>query len=80
VSQAFVDFLYTKEAQEAFALTGLRPVDEDVLAAFSDKYPLPKGTLFSIADFGGWSAAGPEFFAERTGVYSRIEADVAGAR
>ena len=79
VAKAFVEFLFTPEAQTAFAETGLRPVDPDVLAKYADKYPAPSGKLFSIADFGGWSKVTPEFFGD-AGVYSRIEADVAKRR
>lgn len=76
VAQAFVEYLFTPEAQKIFAETGLRPVDPDVLAEFGDKYPQPSGSLFSIADFGGWSQATPKYFGD-SGVYSKIEADVA---
>ena len=79
VAKAFVEFLFTPEAQKAFAETGLRPVDPDVLKQYADKYPAPSGKLFTIADFGGWSKVTPEFFGD-AGVYSRIEADVAEGR
>lgn len=76
VAKAFVDFLYTPEAQRAFAETGLRPVDQTVLGEFVDKYPAPSGNLLTIADFGGWEQATPEFFGD-SGIYSKIEAEVA---
>ena len=79
VAKAFVEFLFTPEAQTAFAEAGLRPVDTAILAKYADKYPAPAGDLFTIADFGGWSKVTPEFFGE-AGIYSRIEADVAKGR
>lgn len=76
VAKAFVDFLFTAESQKAFAETGLRPVDESVLSQYADKFKTPAGRVFTIADFGGWEQAGPKFFGD-SGLYSRIEADVA---
>lgn len=64
VAKAFVEFLFTPEAQRAFAETGLRPVDESVLGEFSDKYPEPSARRYSIDDFGGWAEADPRFFAD----------------
>jgi len=76
VAEAFVEFLFSAEAQKAFAETGLRPVDPDVLAEYQDAFPQPSGKLFSIADFGGWAEAGSKFFGD-DGIYSKIEAEVA---
>jgi len=79
VAQAFVEFLFTPEAQRIFAEEGLRPVDEQVLAASAEKYPTPENGALTIADFGGWSSAGTRFFST-SGVYARIEADAAKAK
>lgn len=79
VAKAFIEFLFTSEAQKAFAETGLRPVDPEVLKQYADTYRTPGGRLFTIADLGGWSRVTPEFFGP-AGVYSRIEADVAQGR
>lgn len=79
VAKAFVDFLFTPEAQQAFAETGLRPVDPAVLSTFAEKFPSPTKTSYTIADFGGWKEARSKFFGD-TGVYSKIEADVAAKR
>lgn len=76
VAKAFVEFLFTPEAQKAFAETGLRPVDQDVLSQYADKFPNPAGKLFTVSDFGGWSEAGSKFFGD-TGIYTNIETDVA---
>lgn len=53
VAEAFVDFLWTKEAQEGFGQYGLRPVDPEVLAKFAGKYPTPP-QLFTMEYLGGW--------------------------
>jgi len=76
VAKAFVDFLFTPQAQKAFAETGLRPVDPTVLAEYAAKYPSPSGRTLTIADFGGWKQATPKYFGD-AGIYSKIEAEVA---
>jgi ABC-type sulfate transport system substrate-binding protein len=58
LAQSFVDFLYTKEAQEIFASKGYRPV---VDGAAADDFPTPQ-TLFEITKFGGWGKVNDEFF------------------
>lgn len=65
VAQAFVDFLYTSEAQQEFARAGFRPVVETVAneKAVTDKYPKVK-TLGSVQDYGGWSDVQKKFFAD----------------
>jgi sulfate transport system substrate-binding protein len=65
VAQAFVEFLYTPEAQTEFAKAGFRPVIETVdrEKTFADRYP-PVKTLGSIKDYGGWSDVQAKFFAD----------------
>jgi sulfate/thiosulfate transport system substrate-binding protein len=58
-AKAFVDFLYTPEAQEIFVGKGYRPVGEGVAGA--DDFPTPSA-LFEIDKFGGWSRVNDEFF------------------
>ena len=70
VAEAFVDFLFTKEAQEIFAKYGLRSPDEEVAAATADQFP-PITDLFSIDEFGGWSDATPTFFGEQ-GIFYQV--------
>jgi len=70
VAEAFVRFLFSKEAQEIFAKHGLRSLDAEVVEATRAQYP-PVTDLFTIGDqFGGWAEAGPKFFGD-TGIYSR---------
>jgi sulfate/thiosulfate-binding protein len=39
VANAYLQFLYTKEAQEIIAKNYYRPIDKDVAAQFADKFP-----------------------------------------
>jgi sulfate transport system substrate-binding protein len=74
VAEAFVDFLFTKEAQEIFAKHGLRSPDPEVAAATADTYPAIKD-LFTIEEFGGWADATPTFFGD-DGIFYQIFAQV----
>lgn len=76
VAEAFVDFLFTKEAQEIFAKYGLRSPDEAVAAATADRYP-PIEDLFTIDDFGGWNEATPTYFGE-SGIFYQVFGQVQG--
>ncbi|QIK74469.1 sulfate ABC transporter substrate-binding protein [Nocardioides piscis] len=69
-AQAFLDYLYTEEAQASFLKYGYRPVVDGVTGEVegandpADPFPTPK-TLFTVADdFGGWPAASEKFFAD----------------
>ncbi|BAC07827.1 sulfate ABC transporter substrate-binding protein [Thermosynechococcus vestitus] len=62
VAQAYIDFLYTPQAQEIFAQYGFRPVDATVLAAHRQVFP-PVPNLFTVADLGGWEKVQAQFFA-----------------
>jgi len=68
-ARAFLDFLYTPEAQRVFGAKGFRPIVPEILAEFS--YPTPP-QLFTIADFGGWAEFRPRFFDKDTGVVAEI--------
>ena len=76
VAEAFVDFLFTKEAQEIFAKHGLRSPDPEVAKATAEQYP-PIEDVFTIADFGGWGEATPKFFGD-DGIFYKIFAQVQG--
>jgi sulfate/thiosulfate transport system substrate-binding protein len=68
-AKAFVDFLYTPEAQKIFVGKGYRPVVEGVPGA--DKFPTPSG-LFEIDKFGGWDNVNDEFFDPEQGTIAQI--------
>jgi sulfate transport system substrate-binding protein len=72
LAQAFVDFLYTPQAQEIFVSKGYRPVLKDTPGA--DKFPKP-ADLFDITKFGGWDKVNTEFFDPENGVVAKIFQD-----
>ena len=74
-AQAFLDYLYTPEAQQIWADSGYRPVDPEVLKENEDKFPVPKG-LFTIEDLGGWETVATEFFDSENGSIAEIESDL----
>ncbi len=55
VAAAYLNYLYSKEAQEIIAKNFYRPRDAQVAAAHAAEFPQLK--LVSIADFGGWQKA-----------------------
>lgn len=63
VAEAFVEFLFTPEAQREFAKVGFRPVNPTVEAEFAEQYPKVE-TLFTVDDLEGWDAVQTKFFAD----------------
>ncbi len=63
VAEAFVDFLYSTEAQREFAKLGYRPVNPTVVAEVASQYPQLK-TLFTVQDLGGWDEVQKNFFVD----------------
>jgi sulfate transport system substrate-binding protein len=74
-AQDFVDYLYTDEAQQAWADNGYRPVVDSVLKRNADEFPTPPD-LFTIADLGGWEKVTTEFFDPESGKIAAIERDL----
>jgi sulfate/thiosulfate transport system substrate-binding protein len=72
VAEAFVQFLFTPEAQREFAKVGFRPVEESVKAEVANDYPEIK-TLFTVDDFGGWDEIQAKFFDDGA-VFDQIQA------
>jgi sulfate transport system substrate-binding protein len=63
VAQAYLEFLYEKDAQELVAKFGYRPRDPEVLARHADRFPHVE--LFGVDEvFGGWTKAQAEHFEE----------------
>ena len=70
VAQAYLDYLYSPEAQEIEARNYYRPIDPTVAAKYASKFPKLK--LFTIDDtFGGWTKAQATHFADG-GVFDQI--------
>jgi len=63
-AQAYLEFLYTPQAQEIIAQNYYRPTDEQVAAKFASQFPKVK--LVSIDDpiFGGWQKAQRAHFSD----------------
>ncbi len=77
VADAFVKFLFTKDAQQIFAQNGFRSTDPDVAAATSSQFPKVED-LFTISDvFGGWSNAKPKYFGDN-GIYVQAITEAQG--
>ncbi|TCP58986.1 sulfate transport system substrate-binding protein [Tumebacillus sp. BK434] len=62
-AEAFVDFLFTPEAQTIFAENGFRAVEEWVAKQFAAQYQTPPG-LFDIGYLGGWDRVRQELYAD----------------
>lgn len=61
VSEAFVKFLFTPEAQREFAKVGFRPVNGAVSKEVSGKFP-KVNRLATVQTFGGWNSIQKKFF------------------
>jgi sulfate/thiosulfate-binding protein len=72
--EAFLNFLFSKEAQNVFAQYGLRSVDPEVAKATAAQYPAV-ADLFQIDYFGGWKEATPKYFGDG-GIFSKAIAEV----
>jgi sulfate/thiosulfate transport system substrate-binding protein len=70
VAEAYLDFLYTEEAQKVIAQNFYRPQLQSVAEQFKDQFPDLQ--LLNIKDdFGGWAAAQKKHFADG-GVFDQI--------
>jgi sulfate/thiosulfate-binding protein len=71
VAEAYLNFLYTAEAQEIAAKHYFRPRAADVLAKYAQRFP--KVNLVTIDDpmFGGWAKAQKKHF-DDGGVFEQI--------
>lgn len=75
-SQAWLDFVLSDEGQTQFALTGFRPIRDDVdfggtvEGAADPSNPFPEvPTLLTVdEDFGGWDEVTTKFFDEENGL------------
>ena len=72
VADAYLKFLYTKQAQELIAKNFYRPSDPEIAAKYAGKYP--RIPLVTINDaFGGWQKAQSVHFADG-GIFDQIYA------
>ncbi|WP_434984771.1 sulfate ABC transporter substrate-binding protein [Vreelandella zhaodongensis] len=74
VAEAYLEFLYTDEAQHLAAKHYYRPANEEILAEYSDNFP--DLNLFTIDDvLGGWQHAQETHFNDG-GIFDRILEDI----
>ena len=71
-AKAFVNYLWTTDAQTAYASKGYRPVISGIAPPTGYTFPTPSG-LFTIADLGGWTIVTTKFFDKTNGIVSKIE-------
>jgi sulfate/thiosulfate-binding protein len=71
VTEAFVKFLFTPEAQREFAKVGFRPVNATV-AQETQKQFAKISNFYTVKDFGGWSAVQKKFF-DDGGIFDQIQ-------
>ena len=62
VARAYVEHLYSREAQEIAAQHHYRPRDPEVAARHAATFPSVH--MLTIADFGGWKTVNATHFAE----------------
>jgi len=60
-AQAFLDYLWSPEAQKVFAEKGFRPVDPTIAKQYEKNYTNPPG-LFDIKYLGGWDQVNKELY------------------
>lgn len=80
----FLAFQKSAPGQKLYAETGFRPLPGVNVGKVSVKgandpanpFPQPTTLLTIDKDFGGWSAADGRFFDEKTGILTRLKADV----
>jgi sulfate/thiosulfate transport system substrate-binding protein len=75
VAEAFAQYLFTPDAQRAFAKVGFRPVDQTVAKEVEAQFPKVK-KLVTVKDLGGWSKINTQFFDDGA-VFDRIQSKVA---
>lgn len=73
VAKAYLEYLYSDDAQRLAGENYYRPSDETVLQEFADQFDLDMN-LVTIDDFGGWDAAYQTYFNDGA-VFDQIYAD-----
>ncbi|MEP7285863.1 MAG: sulfate ABC transporter substrate-binding protein [Chloroflexota bacterium] len=78
VAEAFVNFLWSTDAQKVFAKYGFRPVDPTLLKdpEIIKQFPAMKDQ-FTIDEFGGWDKADPAIFG-KDGMFTKLLTEIKG--
>jgi sulfate/thiosulfate transport system substrate-binding protein len=78
-AEAFIDFLWTADAQQNFARYGLRPVVPTAVGAdLLNQFP-PVADLWKVDYLGGWKKVAAEIYGPQ-GVYSKISEELQKSR
>lgn len=64
LAQAYLEFLYTPEAQEIIARNHYRPADEEVAKRYASQFPNVKLVRIDDSIFGGWQKAQKRHFGD----------------
>jgi sulfate transport system substrate-binding protein len=78
VAEAFVEFLYSSEAQRAYAQYGLRSVDPAVAKEVEAQYK-PVEDLWKIDFLGGWDKVIKEIYGPQ-GIYTKMYEELHASR
>ena len=77
-AEAFVNFLWSPDAQRAFAKYGLRPVDQSVAQEVKSQFPAV-ADLWKIDYLGGWKKVADSIYGPQ-GVYTRVSEELQKSR
>lgn len=77
-AEGFINFLWTQDAQRAYAKFGLRPVNEAVSAEVKAQFP-PVQDPWKIDYLGGWKKVTDEIYGAQ-GIYTRITEELQRSR
>lgn len=81
-AKAWLDFVLSDEGQAIFGEAGFRPINgtvpPEVKGANDPANPFPQpARLYTVAeDFGSWKELSEKFFAEKTGIITKLLADL----
>jgi len=70
VAEGFINFLWEKEAQRAYAKYGLRPVDQEVAEEVRAQFPAVED-LWGVEFLGGWGRIAKEIYGPG-GAYTKV--------
>lgn len=79
LAKAYLDFLWSPEAQEIVAKNHLRPRLESVAKKYKDQFPAQKQVRVDDAPYNGWSAVQKKHF-DDGGLFDQIYVPAAPAR
>jgi sulfate/thiosulfate-binding protein len=71
LATAYLEYLYSPTGQDVIGRNFFRPRDPAALAKYAHQFP--QLDLVTIAQFGGWAKAQPEFFADG-GIFDQVYA------